>query len=110
MNDCIFCRIASGMMNTKLEYSDDYVVAFKDINPQAPVHILVIPRDHYSSIKDMDDEMLIGRMFTAAKKVAADLGLSDYRLVINTGAKAGQSVFHIHLHILGGRIMTCPPG
>lgn len=110
MKDCIFCQIVAGRMNTHFEYQDEHVVAFKDINPQAPVHVLIIPRDHYTSTKDVTDEMLIGRMFAAGKKVAEKLGISDYRFVINTGAKAGQSVFHIHLHLLGGRIMTWPPG
>lgn len=91
-------------------YEDDKVVAFKDINPQAPVHILVIPRGHFVSIKEIEDETLVGRLFTAAKKTAEKLGLRDYRLVINTGRGAGQTVFHLHLHLIGGRLMTWPPG
>ncbi len=107
---CIFCKIASGEMNSSILFEDDHVVAFKDIHPQAPIHILVIPRDHYTSIKEVEDETLIGHLFTAGKKVAAKMGMSDYRLVINTGAQAGQTVFHLHLHVMGGRFMGWPPG
>jgi histidine triad (HIT) family protein len=110
MSDCIFCKIATGKMNTELLYKDEQVVAFNDINPQAPTHILVIPIIHYESVKEMDDEGLIGRLFTVAKKVAEQVGLKHYRLVINTGIGAGQSVFHTHLHVLGGRLMGWPPG
>lgn len=109
-NHCIFCKIASGRMNTPFLYESDDVVAFKDINPQAPVHVLIIPRVHYDSIKSVDNEELTGKLFSAAAKVAEKLGIPDYRLVINTGAKAGQSVFHLHLHLLGGRFFGWPPG
>ncbi len=107
---CIFCRIARGETNNEFLYEDDQVVAFKDINPQAPVHVLIIPREHFTSIKETEDESLIGRLFTSGKKVAEKLGLNGYRLVINTGWEAGQSVFHLHLHLLGGRTMGWPPG
>jgi histidine triad (HIT) family protein len=110
MNHCIFCKIASGGVNADFLFQDDRVVAFKDINPQAPTHVLIIPKDHYESIKEITDEGLIGHLFTAAKSVAKTLGLTDYRLVINTGPQAGQSVFHLHLHLLGGRVMHWPPG
>jgi len=110
MRYCEFCKIASGQSNASFLYEDDRVVAFKDINPQAPVHVLVIPKNHYDSIKEISDENLIGRLFTAAKSVAEKLGITDYRLVINTGPKAGQSVFHLHLHLLGGRDLHWPPG
>ncbi|UCH98724.1 MAG: histidine triad nucleotide-binding protein [Candidatus Aminicenantes bacterium] len=110
MGYCAFCRIADGAANTRFLFEDDRVVAFHDINPQAPTHVLVIPRYHYESIKEVTDEGLIGHLFTAAKEVAKKLGLTDYRLVINTGPQAGQSVFHLHLHLLGGRIMSWPPG
>ncbi|MCP4214305.1 MAG: histidine triad nucleotide-binding protein [bacterium] len=110
MNGCIFCNTAEGRTGSEFLFEDDRVVAFRDISPQAPVHVLVIPRKHYASIKEMEDEALIGHMFTAAKSVAEKLGLSDYRLIINTGAQAGQTVFHIHLHLMGGRMMTWPPG
>jgi histidine triad (HIT) family protein len=110
MSYCAFCRIAGSGASANFLFEDDRVVAFKDINPQAPTHVLVIPKDHYESIKDITDEGLIGHLFTAAKEVAKKLGLTDYRLVINTGPQAGQSVFHLHLHLLGGRIMHWPPG
>ena len=110
MSYCTFCRIASEGSNANILFEDDRVLAFKDISPQAPTHVLVIPKNHYESIKDITDESLIGHLFTAAKEVAKTLGLTDYRLVINTGAQAGQSVFHLHLHLLGGRTMHWPPG
>lgn len=110
MSYCAFCRIAGSGSNANFLFEDDRVVAFKDINPQAPTHVLVIPKHHYESIKDITDEGLIGHLFTAAKEVAKMQGLTDYRLVINTGPQAGQSVFHLHLHLLGGRIMYWPPG
>lgn len=110
MRNCVFCRIADGISNAEILFRDDRVVAFKDINPAAPTHVLVIPKDHYTSIMEITDEGLIGHLFTAAKTVAKSLGLSDYRLVINNGPQAGQSVFHLHLHLLGGRIMHWPPG
>lgn len=108
--NCEFCKIQAGEYNTEFLFEDHRVVAFKDITPQAPVHILIIPRDHVDSLKQVNDEALIGHLFTAAKRVAEKLGLTDYRLVINTGPQAGQSVFHLHLHLLGGRTMHWPPG
>jgi len=110
MSDCIFCKIQAGDFNTEFLFEDDRVVAFKDLSPQAPVHVLVIPRNHYESVNAIDDEALTGHLFTAAKKVAEKLGLTDYRCVINTGPQAGQTVFHLHLHLLGGRDMGWPPG
>ncbi len=110
MSDCIFCKIARGEYNTDFLFEDEQVVAFKDINPQAPTHVLVIPRKHYSSVKELDDETLMGHLITAAKKVAEKLGLSDFRIVVNTGPKAGQTVFHLHVHLLGGRYLSWPPG
>jgi histidine triad (HIT) family protein len=110
MSDCIFCKIQAGEFNTEFLYEDDRVVAFKDLSPQAPVHVLIIPRAHYDSIKAIDDESLTGHLFTAANKVAEKLGLTDYRCVINTGPQAGQTVFHLHLHLLGGRDLQWPPG
>ena len=110
MNGCVFCQIASGSLNTEFVYEDEQVVAFRDINPQAPHHILIIPRRHYTSIKDMHQEDLIGHLFTAGNKVAEKLGIQSYRYVINTGREAGQSVFHLHLHLLGGRLLYWPPG
>lgn len=107
---CIFCRIARGEGSAAVLYEDDKVVAFRDINPQAPVHVLIIPREHYASVTEITDEALIGRLFTAGKRVAEKLAIKDYRLVINNGLGAGQSVFHLHLHLLGGRLMHWPPG
>jgi len=109
-SDCVFCKIAAGAFNTEFLYEDERVVAFADLSPQAPTHVLVIPRSHQESIKDIDDETLMGRMLTAAKKVAEKQGMSDYRIVINTGPEAGQSVFHVHVHLLGGRTVHWPPG
>ncbi len=110
MDECIFCKIASGQLNTALLYEDDEVVAFTDLYPQAPIHALIIPRTHYASIKDVEDSNLIGHLFQAGKEVARRLKIDDYRFVINTGQQAGQTVFHLHLHILGGREMLWPPG
>jgi histidine triad (HIT) family protein len=110
MNSCIFCRIVNGEDKAKVVFEDQRVMAFHDINPQAPTHVLIIPRDHYDSVIEVTDEGLMGHLFTAAKAVAEKLGLTDYRLVINTGTKAGQSVLHLHLHLLGGRVMYWPPG
>lgn len=110
MEDCIFCKIASGEFNTEFLYEDDQVVAFKDIEPQAPVHVLIIPRKHYPTIKDVENRELIGHLFSAGKEVARKLGIDHYRYVINNGKEAGQAVFHLHLHLLGGRQMNWPPG
>jgi histidine triad (HIT) family protein len=106
----MFCKIVKGDFNTEFVYEDDQVVAFKDINPEAPVHVLIIPRGHFDTIKEVDNEQLIGRLFTAAKEVGKKLDIKDYRLVINNGEEAGQTVSHLHLHILGGRKMNWPPG
>jgi histidine triad (HIT) family protein len=110
--DCLFCKIAAGEIDSKRVYEDDRVVAFRDINPAAPVHVLVVPREHVSRISEAGEEHaeLIGRLHLAAGKIAEAEGLKDYRLVINCGEGAGQSVFHVHLHLLGGRPMSWPPG
>ncbi len=114
MTDCLFCKIVAGEIPAELLYEDDYVVAFKDINPQAPMHNLVIPKKHISTINDLavDDEALIGKMYLAAKALSENEGIAGegYRTVMNCGESAGQTVFHIHLHVLGGRNMTWPPG
>jgi len=110
MEECIFCKIIKGEFNTEFLYSDNDVVAFNDVNPQAPTHIIIIPRTHFDSIKEIDDEHLIGKLFTTGNTIARKLGLDSYRFVINTGKEAGQSVFHVHLHLLGGRDMNWPPG
>ncbi|MDQ2068419.1 histidine triad nucleotide-binding protein [Natronospira bacteriovora] len=113
-DDTIFGKIARGEMDADIVYENSRVVAFRDINPQAPTHVLVIPRKPIATINDIeaDDRMLIGEMFLAAKEVARIEGLesSGYRVVMNCGEGAGQSVFHIHLHVLGGRSLKWPPG
>ncbi len=112
--DCLFCRIVDGDIPAEIIYETDTALAFRDINPQAPTHVLVIPRRHISTINDLtpDDQELVGSLFMVAKAVAEQEGLADdgYRTVMNCGEGAGQSVFHIHLHVLGGRIMNWPPG
>ena len=113
-SDCLFCKILAGEIPADLVYESDSAVAFRDINPQAPTHVLVIPRKHISTINDInpEDEAIIGSLYTAAKDIAAADGISDdgYRAVMNCNEGAGQSVFHIHLHVLGGRPMNWPPG
>ncbi len=114
MADCLFCSIASGKIPSKVVYSDDDVVAFEDINPQAPTHVLVIPREHTARILDLDEDSaaIVGKMVLAANKIAQERGFAadGYRLVINCNEGAGQSVWHIHLHLLGGRKFGWPPG
>ncbi len=112
--DCIFCRIATGDIPAQIVYSDDNSIAFRDLNPQAPTHVLVIPRTHIVSLNDAatHDAAVIGSLLHTAARVAALEGLAEngYRTIINTGAGAGQTVFHLHLHIIGGRALTWPPG
>lgn len=111
---CIFCEIAAGRQQADIIYEDDSVVAFRDVAPQAPAHILVIPREHIDGPLAVGDEheAVIGHMVTVAGKLARQVGIANdgYRLVLNQGRDGGQSVFHIHLHVLGGRRMTWPPG
>ncbi len=113
-SDCLFCKILAGEIPAEFVYESDNAVAFRDINPQAPTHVLVIPRKHIATINDIkaDDEAIVGSLYTAAREIAAAEGLSDdgYRAVMNCNEGAGQSVFHIHLHVLGGRPLTWPPG
>jgi len=113
-NDCIFCRIAGGEMDADLVHEGERVVAFRDANPQAPTHVLVIPREHIPTVNDLEAEHddLVGQLYLTARDVAAEEGIAEsgYRLVMNTGRGAGQSVFHIHLHLLGGRSLGWPPG
>lgn len=114
MKDCLFCRIAAGELPSKVVFEDDNVIAFEDIHPQAPTHILVVPRKHVSTLNDVadEDERLLGSIVWTAIAIAKNRGISGtgYRLVWNTNRGAGQSVFHIHLHLLGGRTMAWPPG
>ena len=114
MTDCIFCKIAAGEIPADVIYQDDEVVAFRDLNPQAPVHVLVIPRKHIATLNDLQaaDSGLLGSLYLVAQKIATEEGIAEagYRCVINCNAEAGQTVFHIHLHVLGGRPMQWPPG
>lgn len=113
MADCIFCRIVSGQIPSKRVFEDGEVIAFEDVNPAAPTHILVVPRRHIATLDDAQDADagLLGGLVNVARKVAAERGLSaGYRLVMNVHAGAGQSVFHIHVHVLGGRQLGWPPG
>jgi histidine triad (HIT) family protein len=114
MTDCLFCKIRDGEIPADLIYENDDVLAFNDVNPQAPVHVLIIPRQHISTINDVEnsDEAIMGKLFSAAKIIASEKGVSDdgYRMVVNCNEKAGQTVFHIHMHLLAGRAMTWPPG
>ena len=108
----IFGKIARGEMEADIVFEDDQCVAFRDVNPQAPTHVLIIPRKEIAMIADMteEDEGLIGHLFTVANQVAKQEGLEHYRIVLNNGSGAGQSVFHVHLHLLGGRGFDWPPG
>ncbi len=115
MSDCIFCKIVAGEIPAQLVYEDERTVAFRDINAQAPTHVLVIPRAHVASLTEAaerGERELLGDVLAAAAEVAAQEGLREggYRTVINTGAGAGQSVFHLHAHVLGGRPLAWPPG
>ncbi|MBA5866055.1 MAG: HIT domain-containing protein [Nitrospira sp. CR1.3] len=114
MGDCLFCKIADKKISAKLVHEDDQTLAFDDINPQAPVHTLVIPKRHVASVHELDtgDESLLGQILLSCTKVARLKGLGEagYRLVTNIGKDGGQTVAHLHFHILGGRHMTWPPG
>ena len=115
MADCIFCKIVAKQIPARVVHEDDHVVAFEDLNPQAPTHVLVIPTRHYGAVRDArgaEGELVLGRLMAFAAQVATDLGLDQggYRLVTNTGPDGGQSVFHLHLHLLGGRRLGWPPG
>ena len=112
--DCLFCRILEGEIPAEVIYRDDRSIAFRDTNPQSPVHVLVVPHEHIESLDEASqrDEALLGHLLRVAARVANEAGLSEtgYRTVINTGAGAGQSVFHLHVHVLGGRQLNWPPG
>ena len=114
MSDCLFCKIAAGEIPSKEAYADDEVYGFHDISPQAPVHVLLIPRKHIASMNDASeaDAALLGKVLLAGKKTAARLGIAEggYRLVNNCGDDGGQTVHHLHVHLLGGRGLTWPPG
>lgn len=114
MSQCIFCKIASGEIPAEKVFESANVLAFKDVNPEAPVHILIIPRKHIASVNDIEDQdvNIIGEIFLAAKEIASRLGVAEdgYRVVTNCGDNAGQSVKHLHYHLLGGRALKWPPG
>ncbi len=113
-DDCLFCKILAGDIPADVIYESDSAIAFRDINPQAPTHVLIIPRKHIATINDIgaDDEAIVGSLFSAAREIAQQEGLSEpgYRAVMNCNEAAGQTVFHIHLHLLGGRELGWPPG
>jgi histidine triad (HIT) family protein len=110
--ECLFCKIVAGDIPSDRVYEDDEVIVFRDIAPRAPTHVLAVPRRHVPSVADLgdDDGSLLAALFAALRRVAADTGLADYRIVTNVGPGAGQSVFHLHFHLLGGRPMSWPPG
>lgn len=114
MTDCLFCKIRDGEIPSDTVYENDDIVAFRDVNPHAPTHILIVPRKHISSVNDLEpeDAEVMGKMLLAARDIASSEGVAvdGYRLVVNCNADAGQTVFHIHMHLLGGRNMTWPPG
>ncbi len=116
MTDCLFCKMVSGEIEPAVVYENEEVLAFRDLNPQAPTHVLVIPKRHISTINDLQqgDAELIGKLYLGAQKVAEQEGIHGaergYRTVMNCNAEAGQTVFHLHLHLLGGRPMGWPPG
>ena len=101
MSDCIFCKIINGEFGTKFVLENEYAVVFNDINPKAPVHMLVVPKLHVESLNELDDEALLGKLMMTVKEAAKKVGLKSYRTQINTGKEAGQEVFHLHIHILG---------
>ena len=112
MSDCLFCRIVSGEIPSKKVYADERLYAFHDVAPKAPTHVLVVPRKHIPKLADVapGDRAILGEIFAGAAEIARELGLDHYRLVVNNGEGAGQTVFHLHIHLLGGRPMHWPPG
>ncbi|HEV2212706.1 MAG TPA: histidine triad nucleotide-binding protein [Gammaproteobacteria bacterium] len=114
MKDCLFCKMASGEIRPDMVLETKELIAFRDINPQAPLHVLVVPRKHITTLNDTlsPDEILVGKMALAAQEIARNAGVdgSGYRLVMNCNPEGGQSVYHIHMHVLGGRQMKWPPG
>jgi histidine triad (HIT) family protein len=111
--NCIFCKIVEGQIPSTAVFEDDLVYAFADLHPQAPVHVLIVPREHIASMQETDQskQVILGRLHWAAAEIARNQGLGNgYRVVVNTGEEGGQTVDHLHLHLLGGRPMTWPPG
>jgi histidine triad (HIT) family protein len=111
-NDCLFCKVAAGEVPADVVHQGDTVLAFRDINPQAPTHVLVVPRAHHTDVAALAaaDPAALAELVAVGRQVATDEGHNDYRLVFNTGAQAGQSVFHVHGHVLAGRALSWPPG
>ncbi len=112
MTHCLFCKMVAGDIKPNIVFEDDNILAFRDINPQAPVHILIIPKAHVATLDDLDNTLLAGQLVQTAVQLAKAEGLSEegYRTVFNCNQKGGQEVYHVHLHLLGGRQMTWPPG
>ena len=114
MSNCLFCKIVAGEIPASKVYEDDRVIAFNDINPQAPLHALVVPKKHVATLNDLTtaDDDLVGAMVRAGAQIARDRGFDGpgFRAVFNCNAQAGQTIFHVHLHVLGGRVLTWPPG
>lgn len=112
MEDCLFCKIICGEIPSKRVYEDKFCYAFYDIDPQAPTHFLVVPKEHITSAADItaDNEPIVGHIFSVIAQLARNLGMDSYRIVSNVGEQAGQTVFHLHFHVLSGRDMTWPPG
>ena len=112
MTDCLFCKIIAGHLPVDVQYQDENVIVFPDIHPQAPIHLLIVPQSHIGTLNDINDGDITGHMIKAGVTVAKKVGISQngYRLVMNCEKQGGQSVFHIHCHLLGGRQMTWPPG
>ena len=114
MEDCLFCKIVDRTIPAELIFEDEKIVAFNDINPKAPVHVLIIPKEHFASLNDIPEEKkeLLSHILLRARRIAQNIGIKEkgYRIVLNTGKESGQEVFHIHFHLLGGRRMTWPPG
>jgi len=114
MSSCLFCKIITRDIPARIVYEDDDVLAFEDISPKAPVHILLIPKEHFASLSEIPAgrEALMGKILSTARRIAGDRGITGtgYRIVLNTGKDSGQEVFHIHFHLLGGRPMSWPPG
>jgi histidine triad (HIT) family protein len=112
MNDCLFCKMASGEIEPDVVYADEELMAFRDIHPQAPFHLLIIPRAHITNLNDLSDLTLAGKLLQSAAKLAEQFGYAEtgYRTVLNTNKDGGQSVYHLHLHVLAGRQLSWPPG
>lgn len=108
--DCIFCRIIEKKIPSTVVSEDEHYTAIRDVNPQAPTHILVIPKNHVANVTEVEDAGALGKLFQSATKVARAENLSSFRLVVNTGPESGQTVYHLHIHVLGGRAMHWPPG